>query len=123
MQPIPQTETHAVSQTVEEPQVTAVTRNHSRPVRFAESTRHRATSPEAVNEVDDLPADQESPISPQGGAQRSATEGTGKLETTLDEPVRADPNEASESEDPTTVQTDKSGEYGSLKMKNRDGRI
>ncbi|GMF43561.1 unnamed protein product [Phytophthora fragariaefolia] len=75
MQPIPQTETHAVSQTVEEPQVTAVTRNQSHRVRYAESTRHRPTSQEAVNEVDDLPADQESPISPQGGARRSAREG------------------------------------------------
>ncbi|GMF32121.1 unnamed protein product [Phytophthora fragariaefolia] len=107
MQPIPQTETHAVFQTVEEPQVTAVTRNQSRQVRFAESTRHRPTSQEAVNEVDDLPADQDSPISPQGGAQRSATEGTGNLETTLDEPVRADPKEAIESEDPTTVQIER----------------
>ncbi|GMF61144.1 unnamed protein product [Phytophthora fragariaefolia] len=72
MQPIPQNETHAESQTVEEPQVTAVTRNQSRRVRFAESTKHRSTSQEAVNEGDDLPADQDSPISPQGGAQRSA---------------------------------------------------
>ncbi|GMF58203.1 unnamed protein product [Phytophthora fragariaefolia] len=99
MQPIPQTETHAVSQTVEEPQVTAVTRNQSRRVRFDESTRHRPTSQEAVNEVDDLPADQDSPISPQGGAQRSAREGTRNLETTLEE--------ASEREDPTTVQTER----------------
>ncbi|GMF52039.1 unnamed protein product [Phytophthora fragariaefolia] len=91
MQPIPQTETHAVSQTAEEPQVTAVTRNQSRRVSFAESTMHRPTSQEAVNEVDGLPADQERPISPQGGAQRSAREGHGTLETTLDEPVRADP--------------------------------
>ncbi|GMF24849.1 unnamed protein product [Phytophthora fragariaefolia] len=107
MQPIPQTETHAVSQTVEEPQVTAVTRNQSRRVRFAESTRHRPTSQEAVNEVDDLPADQESPISPQRGAQRSEREGTGNLEITLDEPLRTDPKEASEREDPTTVQTER----------------
>ncbi|GMG17704.1 unnamed protein product [Phytophthora fragariaefolia] len=85
MQPIPQNETHAESQTVEEPQVTA----------------------EAVNEVDDLPADQNSPISPQGDAQRSAREGTRNLETTLDEPARADPKEASEREDPTTVQTER----------------
>ncbi|GMF31693.1 unnamed protein product [Phytophthora fragariaefolia] len=85
MQPIPQYETHAVSQTVEEPQVTA----------------------EAVTEVDDLPADQDSPISPQGGAQRSAREGTRNLETTLDEPARADPKEASEREGPTTVQTER----------------
>ncbi|GMF53863.1 unnamed protein product [Phytophthora fragariaefolia] len=76
-------------------------------VAFAESTRHRPTSQEAVNEVDDLPADQKSPISPQGCAQRSAREGTGNLETTLDEPVRADPKEASEREDPTTVQTER----------------
>ncbi|GMF22836.1 unnamed protein product [Phytophthora fragariaefolia] len=67
-QPIPKTETHAVPQTAGEPLVTAVTRNQSRRVRFAESTRHRPTSQEAVNEVDDLPADQESQISPQGGA-------------------------------------------------------
>ncbi|GMF46198.1 unnamed protein product [Phytophthora fragariaefolia] len=107
MQPIPQNETHAESQTVEEPQVTAVTRNQSRRVRFAESTRHRPTSQEAVNEGDDLPANQESPISPQGGAQRSAREGTGNLETTLDEPVRADPKGPSEREDPTTVQTER----------------
>ncbi|GMF46172.1 unnamed protein product [Phytophthora fragariaefolia] len=107
MQPIPQTETHAVSQTVEEPQVTAVTRNQSRQVRFAESTRHRPTSQEAVTEVDNLPADQVSPISPQGGPQRSAGEGTRNLETTLDEPARADPMEASEREDPTTVQTER----------------
>ncbi|GMF27201.1 unnamed protein product [Phytophthora fragariaefolia] len=107
MQSIPQTETHAVSQIAEEPQVTAVTRNQSRRVRFAESTRHRPTGQEAVNDVDDLPADQESPISPQGGAQRSTREGTGNLETTLDEPTRADPKEASESEDPTTVQTER----------------
>ncbi|GMF24245.1 unnamed protein product [Phytophthora fragariaefolia] len=84
MQPIPQTETHAVSQTLEEPQVTA-----------------------AVNEVDDLPADQGSPISAQGGAQRSAREGAHNLETTLDEPTRADPKEASEREDPTTVQAER----------------
>ncbi|GMF58724.1 unnamed protein product [Phytophthora fragariaefolia] len=105
MQPIPQNETHEESQTVEEPQVTAVTRNQSRRVRFAESTKHRPTNQEAVNEVDDLPADQDSPISPQGGAQRSAREGTRNLETTLDEPAIADPKEASEREDPTTVQT------------------
>ncbi|GMF45040.1 unnamed protein product [Phytophthora fragariaefolia] len=61
MQPIPQTEPHAVSQTVEKPQVTAW----------------------------------------------SAREGTGDLETTLDEPVRADPKEASEREDPTTVPTER----------------
>ncbi|GMF56575.1 unnamed protein product [Phytophthora fragariaefolia] len=107
MQPTPQYETHAESQTVEEPQVTAVTRNQSRRVRFAESTKHRPTSQEAVNEVDDLPADQESPISPQGGAQRSAREGARNLETTLDEPARADPKEASEREDPATVQAER----------------
>ncbi|GMF37498.1 unnamed protein product [Phytophthora fragariaefolia] len=106
MQPIPQNETHAESQTVEEPQVTAVTSNQSRRVRFAESTKHRPTSQEAVNEVDDLPADEESPISPQGGAQRSAREGARNLETTLDEPATADPKEASEREDPTTVQAE-----------------
>ncbi|GMF35781.1 unnamed protein product [Phytophthora fragariaefolia] len=87
--------------------MTAVTRNQSRRVRFAESTKHRPTSQEAVNEVDDLPADQERPISLQGGSHRSVREGTGNLETTLDEPVRADPTEASESEDPTTVQTER----------------
>ncbi|GMF62340.1 unnamed protein product [Phytophthora fragariaefolia] len=75
MQPIPQNEIHAESQTVEEPQVTAVTRNQSRRVRFGKATKHRPTSQEAVIEVDDLPAHQESPISPQGGAQRSAREG------------------------------------------------
>ncbi|GMF15596.1 unnamed protein product [Phytophthora fragariaefolia] len=107
MQPIPQNETHAVSQTVDEPQVTAVTRNQSRRVRFAESTNHRPTSQEAVNEVDDRPADPESPISPQGGAQRSVREGTRNIETTLDEPARTDPKEASEREDPTTVQTER----------------
>ncbi|GMG18304.1 unnamed protein product [Phytophthora fragariaefolia] len=107
MQPIPQNETHAESQTVEEPQLIAVTRNQSRRVRFAESTKHRPTSQEAVNEVDDLPADQDSSISPQGGAQRSARERTRNLETTLDEPARADPKEASEREDPTTVQTER----------------
>ncbi|GMF32488.1 unnamed protein product [Phytophthora fragariaefolia] len=107
MQTIPQTKTHAVSQTVEEPQVTAVTKTQSRRVRFAESTRHPPNSQEAVNEVDDLPADQESPISPQGGAQRSAREGTGNLETTLDEPARADPKAASEREDPTTVHAER----------------
>ncbi|GMF22446.1 unnamed protein product [Phytophthora fragariaefolia] len=77
------------------------------PTQFAEPTRHRPTRQEAVNEVNDLPADQESPISPQGGAQRSASEVTGNLETILDEPVRADPKEASEREDPTTVQTER----------------
>ncbi|GMF82106.1 unnamed protein product [Phytophthora fragariaefolia] len=107
MQPIPQNDTHAESQTVEKPQVTAVTRNQSRRVRLTESTKHRPTSQEAVNEVDDLPADQDSSISPQGGAQRSARERTRNHETTLDEPARADPKEASEREDPTTVQTER----------------
>ncbi|GMF44539.1 unnamed protein product [Phytophthora fragariaefolia] len=107
MQPIPQKETHAESRTVEEPQVTAVTRNQSRCVWFAESTKHRPTSQEAANEVGDLPVDQESPISPQGGAQRSVREGSCNVETTLDEPARADPKEASEREDPTTVQAER----------------
>ncbi|GMF53837.1 unnamed protein product [Phytophthora fragariaefolia] len=69
MQPIPQNETHAESQTVEEPQVTAVTRNQSR--------------------------------------RRSAREAAHNLETTLDEPARADTKEASEREDPTTVQAER----------------
>ncbi|GMF17723.1 unnamed protein product [Phytophthora fragariaefolia] len=110
MQPIPQTETHTVSQTVEEPQVTAVARNQSRRVSFTESTRHRPTSQEAVNEVDDLPSDQESPISPQGGAQRAAREGTGNLETNLDEPVRADPKE-----EERTQQQSRQNESGDFK--------
>ncbi|GMF62154.1 unnamed protein product [Phytophthora fragariaefolia] len=106
IQPIPQNETHAESQTVEEPQATAVTRNQSRRMRFAESTKHRPTSQEAVNEVDNLPADQDSPVLPQGGAQRSAGKGTRNLETTF-EPARADPKEVSEREGPTTVQTER----------------
>ncbi|GMF47687.1 unnamed protein product [Phytophthora fragariaefolia] len=101
MQPTPQTEPHAVAQTTEEPQVTA-----------------------ADNEVDDLPADPESPISPQGGTQRSVREGTGNLETTLDEPVRADPMAASQREDlQQQSRQNESGEYGLPKMKNGGGRI
>ncbi|GMF15511.1 unnamed protein product [Phytophthora fragariaefolia] len=99
--------TRSQNSTAEESQVTAVTRSQSRRVRFAESTKHRPTSQKAVNEVDDLPANHESPISLQGGAQRSAREGTGNLETTLDEPVIVNPEEASVREDPTPVQTDR----------------
>ncbi|GMF63436.1 unnamed protein product [Phytophthora fragariaefolia] len=90
-----------------ESQVTKVVLSESRKTELKALNKNQPTSQEAVNEVDDLPADQESPISPQGGAQRSAREGARNLETTLDEPARADPKEASEREDPTTVQTER----------------
>ncbi|GMF51365.1 unnamed protein product [Phytophthora fragariaefolia] len=101
MQPIPQNETHAESQTVEEPQVTA----------------------EAVKEVDDLPADQESPKSPQGDAQRLAREGARNLETTLDEPARATRRRPVKERTQRQSKQNDSGDYGSPKMKNGGGRI
>ncbi|GMG17942.1 unnamed protein product [Phytophthora fragariaefolia] len=85
-----------------ESQVTKVVLSESRKTEFKTLNK----IPEVLY-VDDLPADQDSSVSPQGGAQRSARERTRNLETTLDEPARADPKEASESEDPTTVQTER----------------
>ncbi|GMF18394.1 unnamed protein product [Phytophthora fragariaefolia] len=74
---------------------------------FNECSQPPKMNPAQVNEVDDLPADQESPILTHIGDQTSAREGTGNLETALNEPVRADPKEASEREDPTSVQTER----------------